>query len=43
MGPSKYLLVQCQQQETRKKSDLCPKLTIKRVESHVGVFNINFE
>ena len=33
MGHSKHLLVQIQRQDTRKTSELCPKLTIKRVES----------
>ena len=28
MGPSKHLLAQSQQQGTRKRSELCPKLTI---------------
>ena len=37
MGRSKHLLVQIQQQDTRKNSELCPKLTIKRVESRSGV------
>ena len=37
MGRSKHLLVQIQQQDTRKNSKLCPKLTIKRVESRSGV------
>ena len=41
VGPS--LLVQSQQQSTRKRSELCPKLTIKRVESCSGVFIVNFE
>ena len=41
--PSKHLLVESQQQDTRKKSELCPKLTIKRVESRSGVFIVNFE
>ena len=43
VGPSKHLLVQSQQQDTRKRSELCPKLTIKRVESRSGVFIVNFE
>ena len=38
MGLKKHLLVQSQQQDTRERSELCPKLTIKRVESHSGVF-----
>ena len=42
VGPNKHLLVQSQQQDTRKRSDLCPKLTIKRVESRSGVFIVNF-
>ena len=42
MGPSKHLLVQIQQQDTTRKSELCPKLT-SRVESRFGVFNVNFE
>ena len=37
MGRSKHLLVQIQQQGTGKDSKLCPKLTIKRVESRSGV------
>ena len=40
---SKHLLAQSQQQDTRKRSELCPKLTIKRVESRSGVFIINVE
>ena len=32
VGPSKHLLVESQQQDTRKRNELCPKLTIKRVE-----------
>ena len=43
VGPSKYLLVQSQQEDTRKRSELCPKLTIKRVESRSGVFTVNYE
>ena len=43
MGRSKHLLVQIQRQDTRKNSELCPKLTIKRVESRSGVFIVNFE
>ena len=42
-GTNKHLLVQSQQQGTRKRSELCPKLTIKRVESRSGVFIVNFE
>ena len=38
VGPSKHLLVQSQQQDTRKRSELCPKLAIKRVESRSCVF-----
>ena len=34
---SKHLLVQIQRQDTRKNSELCPKLTIKRVESRSDV------
>ena len=34
---SKHLLVQIQRQDTRKNSELCPELTIKRVESRSGV------
>ena len=41
VGPCKYLLVQNQQQGTRKSGESCPKLTIKRVESHSGVFIVN--
>ena len=37
VGRSKHLLVQIQRQDTRKNSELCPKLTIKRVESRSGV------
>ena len=40
---SKHLLVQIQWQDTRKNSELCPKLTIKRAESRPGVFIVNFE
>ena len=43
VGSSKHLLVQSQQQDTRKRSELFPKLTIKRVESRFGVFIVNFE
>ena len=43
VGPSNHLLVQSQQQDTRKRSELCPKLTIKRVESCFDVFIVNFE
>ena len=43
VGPSKHLFVQSQQQGTRKRSELCPKLTIKRVESRSSVFIVNFE
>ena len=38
LGRSKHLLVQIQQQGTRENSELCPKLTTKRVESRSGVF-----
>ena len=41
--PSKHLLVQSQQHDTGKRSELCPKLTIKRVEIRSGVFIVNFE
>ena len=41
--PSQYLIVQSQQQGTTKKSELRPKLTIKRVESRSGVAIVNFE
>ena len=40
---SKHSVVQRQQQDTRKRSELCPKLTIKRVESRSGIFTVNFE
>ena len=43
VGPSKHLPVQSQQQDTRKRSELCPMLTIKTVESRSGVFIVNFE
>ena len=43
VAPSKHLLVQSQQQDTRKRSELFPKLTIKRVESRFGVFIVYFE
>ena len=43
MGPSKHLLVESQQQDTRKSGELCPKLTIKKVDSRCGVFIVNFE
>ena len=43
MGCNKHLLVQIQGQDTRKNSELCPKLTIKRVESRSGVFIVNFK
>ena len=43
VGPSKHLLVPSQRQDTGKKIELCPKLTIKRVESCSGVFIVNFE
>ena len=43
VGPSKHLLVQSQQQDTRNRSELCPKLTIKRVESRSVVVTVNFE
>ena len=31
-----------QQQNNRKRGEICPKLTIKKVESRFGVFTINF-
>ena len=37
MGRSKHLLVQIQRQDTRKNSGICPKLTVKGVESPSGV------
>ena len=40
VGPRKHL--QSQQQNARKRSELCPKLTFNRVESRPGVF-VNFE
>ena len=40
---SKHLFVQIQWQDTRKNSELCPKLTIKRLESRSAVFIVNFE
>ena len=43
VGPSKHLLVQSQQQCTRNRSELCPKLTIKWVESRSGAFVFNYE
>ena len=43
VGRSKHLLVQIQQQDTRKNSELCQKLTIKRVESGSSVFIVNTE
>ena len=43
MGPSKVILVQIQQRDARRNSELCQKLTIKRVESRSGVFIVNFE
>ena len=43
VGRSKHLLVQIQRQGTRKNSELCPKLTIKRVKSRSGFFIVNFE
>ena len=43
VGPSKHLLVESQQQDTRKRNELCPKLTIKRAESRSGVFIANFQ
>ena len=43
VGRSKHLLVQIQRYNTRKNSELCPKLTIKRAESRSGVFIVNFE
>ena len=43
MGRSKHLLVQIQRQDTRKNSELCPKLTIKRVESRSGVLLFYFQ
>ena len=43
VGPSKHLIVQIQQQDTRRNSELFTKLTIKRVESGSGVFIVNFE
>ena len=36
-------ICQIQQQDTRINSKLCPKLTIKRVESRPGVFTVNFK
>ena len=43
VGRSKHL-VQTQRQDTRKNfSELCPKLTVERVESRSGVFIVNFE
>ena len=43
VGRSKHLLVQIKWQNTRKNSEVCPKLTIKRVESRSAVFIVNFE
>ena len=43
LRPSKYLLVQSQQQDNRKRSELCAKLIIKRVDSRSYVFIVNFE
>ena len=43
VGLSKHLLVQSQQQDTRKRSELCPKLTVKRVESRPGVLIVKFK
>ena len=43
LRPSKHSVVQSQQQDTRKRSELCSKLTKKRVESRSGVFTVNFE
>ena len=40
VGRSKH---QIQRQDTRKNSELCPKLTIKRVERRSDVFIVNFE
>ena len=40
VGRSKH---QIQRQDTRKNSELCPKLTIKGVESCSGVLIVNFE
>ena len=37
MGRRKHLLVQIQQQDTRKNGEFCPKLTIKKIESRSGV------
>ena len=43
VGRSKHLFVQIQRQDTRKNSELCPKLIIKRVESRSGAFIVNFD
>ena len=43
MGRSKHLLAQIKRQDTRQNSELCPKLTTKRVKSISGVFIVNFE
>ena len=43
MGRSNHLLVEIQQQDTRKNSKLCSKLTIKRVESRSGVLLFYFQ
>ena len=43
VGHNKHLLVQIQRQETRKNSELCPKLTIKRIKSRSDFFIVNFE
>ena len=37
VGRSKHLPVQIQRQDTRKNTELCPKLTIERAESRSGV------
>ena len=43
MGRSKHLLVQIQRQDTTKNSELCPKLTIKEIDSCFCVLIDNFE
>ena len=43
MRPSKHLLDQTEQQDTKRNSDLCPKLTMKRLEIRSGAFIVNFE
>ena len=43
MGPSNIYLFKVINRNTRKRCEICPKLTINTVESRSGVFFVNFE